>query len=702
MFAITIRERSGQVYTFHFDKPEVLIGRVKGNDVILPKQNISKRHTLVKAEGKRFIVEDVGSTNGTYVNGHRIATAVEVGADDKVYIGDFVMNFTDLSDMAGAAPPDVPVGLDAAPPLEEFPPLDARAIHEQAAVPAGVPQPPMEPAQSIRATQHMQGPVNPPEIHEPPPRGHLDSGFGDGLLSDLPAVEPLDMPNELVQIQGESQEPDYFERLTGPVDAMAQAAQMRQGVAAPALFGSALANIPGLAGAIKQPSTGPKQMESAPKPAVVPIQFGVAAHDFAQTAGGSQPQPAPALLAPVPAKSGVNSAADPAVPPPVEPAPTAHHEQLSLLFRNAMRDLRPALPSDASQMSDSDWAEMEDRVTAFVDQCCAAGEIPGDADIARLRLELIYELAGLGPLEVMLDDGEIEAIEVNGPGQVYVVRSGRRQAAVERFSCQQALALAVDRLVRATGQTGRTGAFLEGTLVDGTSVFVVWPPLCPAGPAVLLRKPRVEAPDLEQLVARGTVTAQAAETLAELVARNRSIALVGPPNAGKRTVLNALSNLIQPEARLVVLEDGQRMRLRHEHVVRVDAACFSDGAGTSPLRVVQRLRPDWLLVGDAAAIGPDELFAVQADGLPPWLAVFSADNGPDFLERAKHSLLLRYPGLPESVAEARSLRGLDAVAVFIPDGASSWVLAEVFEVARHRTGGRTLVDLSPESVRASR
>lgn len=673
MFAITIRERSGQVYTFHFDKPEVLIGRVKGNDVILPKQNISKRHTLVKAEGKRFVVEDLGSTNGTYVNGHRIATAVEVGADDKVYIGDFVMNFTDLNDMAGAAPPEVPQGLDGGFGGADF----AAASGLSAAAPA-------ESAQSIRATQHMPGP-----IAVPPPSGEVEAdllaGFGDGMLAELPAVEPLDMPNELVQLQGESQEPDYFERLTGPVDAMAQANLLRPG--------SALANIPGLAGAIKPPTTGPKPAEAGAKPAVP---------SFAPVAAEPS-RPAPAAAPQIPAAVPLPAAPAPleVAPAPAAPPPAGHHDQLAVLFRNAMRDLRPALPSDASQMSDSDWAEMEDRVTTFVDQCAAAGEIPAEADVARLRLELIYELAGLGPLEPMLDDAEIEAIEVNGPTQVYVVRRGKREAAEERFSCQQALALAVDRLVRATGQTGRSGASLEGTLVDGTSVFVVWPPLCPAGPAVLLRKPRAEAPDLEQLVGRGTVTPQVAETLAELVARNRSIALVGPPRAGKRTVLNALSNLIHGDARLVVLEDGQRLRLHHQHVVRVDAASFGEGNALSPLRVVQRLRPDWLLIGDAAAVGPDELFAVQAEGLPPWIAVFTAHDGPDFLERAKHALLMRYPGLPEPVAEARALRGLDAVAVFVPDGAGSWVLGEVFEVARHRTGGRTLVDLSPEAVRAA-
>jgi pilus assembly protein CpaF len=697
MFAITIRERSGQVYTFHFDKPEVLIGRVKGNDVILPKQNISKRHTLVKAEGKRFVVEDLGSTNGTYVNGHRIATAVEVGADDKVYIGDFVMNFTDLNDMSSSAPPEVPPGLELGAGFSDADLPEISGIAASA---------PAESAQSIRATQHMQGP-----IAVPPPTNLADmdlgEGFGDGLMSDLPAVEPLDMPNELVQLQGESQEPDYFERLTGPVDAMAQANMFRPG--------SALANIPGLAGAIKAPTTGPQAAAAPPKAPVALPNFAPAPAEAARAAAFTSGQMAADGHAPAPhgsfgAAAAAAHAPAPAAPParvpelpelPSAPPPEGHHDQLAVLFRNAMRDLRPALPSDASQMSDSDWAEMEDRVTAFVDQCAVAGEIPPEADVARLRLELIYELAGLGPLELMLDDAEIEAIEVNGPAQVYVVRRGKREAATERFSCQQALALAVDRLVRATGQTGRSGTSLEGTLVDGTSVFVVWPPLCPAGPAVLLRKPRTDAPDLEQLVGRGTVTPQVAETLAELVARNRSIAVVGPPRAGKRTVLNALTNLIQPDARLVVLEDGQRLRLHHDHVVRVDAASFNDGAHSSPLRVVQRLRPDWLLIGDSAAVGPDELFAVQAEGLPPWIAVFSANDGPDFLERAKHSLLMRYPGLPESVAEARALRGLDAVAVFGPDGAGGWVLGEVFEVARHRTGGRTLVDLSPEAVRAA-
>ena len=115
MFSVTIRERSGQVYTFHFDKPEILIGRVKGNDVILPKQNISKRHALIRSEGSTFVVEDFGSTNGTFVNGHRITDPVEIGSEDKVYLGDFVMQFFAIDAENRVEVAESPRALDAVP-----------------------------------------------------------------------------------------------------------------------------------------------------------------------------------------------------------------------------------------------------------------------------------------------------------------------------------------------------------------------------------------------------------------------------------------------------------------------------------------------------------------------------------------------------------------------------------------------------------
>ncbi|MCA9602541.1 MAG: FHA domain-containing protein, partial [Myxococcales bacterium] len=68
MFTVTINEKGGATRQINFDKPEVTVGRVQGNDIILPKGNVSKRHARVVLKDGRFIVVDLKSTNGTYVN----------------------------------------------------------------------------------------------------------------------------------------------------------------------------------------------------------------------------------------------------------------------------------------------------------------------------------------------------------------------------------------------------------------------------------------------------------------------------------------------------------------------------------------------------------------------------------------------------------------------------------------------------------
>lgn len=691
MFAITIRERSGQVYTFHFDKPEVLIGRVKGNDVILPKQNISKRHTLVRTHGKRFIIEDLGSTNGTYVNGHRINTAVEIGTDDKVYLGDFVMNFTDLSDVAGmgAEPPAVPDIPDVPGAQSAESGMNARSTQHMANSPAS-PQP-----------EHVPAPTVPPVA---PPR--------DPLVSEMPPVEPLDMPSELMeQAPLTDDEVDYLDRLTGPVDAMHGAVGSASGSPSGA---SALASIPGLAGALKAPARpqsadfdadggarthfdgAPAGMDAAmgvgrdaPRPVSADFDAdGGAKTEFEQVRGMMPPAPEMPRPAPNPRPASAPHRLD-----TVDDRSEGYHDRLGGMFRMAMEELRSSLPTDTGQMSDTDWADLEDRVTAFVERAAQEGQVQAGDDIQRICRDLIYELTGFGPLEPMLDDATIETIEVNAYNLLYVIRDGRRETSAERFSCQQALALAVDRLVRATGHNARSGAHLEGTLIDGTSLYVLWPPACPTGPAVVLRKPRSDAPELELLVARGTVHAHAAEVLARLLGQRRSVAIVGPAGVGKRTVLNALGLMLDPSMRVAVVEDGQRLRLRADQVIRVDASVFGEGS-PSPLHVVQRLRPDVVLMGDASGLDLDELFSVGSDGLPPWLGVFSARSADDFVERATHALLMRCPGLSEAVAKARVLRSLDAVAVFVADAAGSFVLSEVHEVTRVK-GKASLNELVP-------
>jgi pilus assembly protein CpaF len=108
-FSIVIHEKGGSERREVFDSAEISVGRVQGNHIVLPKGNVSKRHARLLYRDGRFIVTDLNSTNGTYVNRRRIAQATIVREGDRIYVGDFVLRVEPASDSS-----ELPAGSDDA------------------------------------------------------------------------------------------------------------------------------------------------------------------------------------------------------------------------------------------------------------------------------------------------------------------------------------------------------------------------------------------------------------------------------------------------------------------------------------------------------------------------------------------------------------------------------------------------------------
>jgi len=90
-----------------FSESEVTVGRVPGNDVVLPKGNVSKRHSRIVLKDNRFIVVDLKSTNGTYVNGRKITSPLVVKEGDKIYVGDYVLTLEGAPALDALRPPSL-------------------------------------------------------------------------------------------------------------------------------------------------------------------------------------------------------------------------------------------------------------------------------------------------------------------------------------------------------------------------------------------------------------------------------------------------------------------------------------------------------------------------------------------------------------------------------------------------------------------
>src|ERR1700733_8683974 len=120
MFSVIVSEKGGAERREEYDRSEINVGRVQGNDLMLPKGNVSKRHARLLHRDGRVIVTDLKSTNGTYVNGRKIAQATIVREGDKIYIGDFALR---IEAGAGAAP--MPGAEDSSSAIRQaYPPQD--------------------------------------------------------------------------------------------------------------------------------------------------------------------------------------------------------------------------------------------------------------------------------------------------------------------------------------------------------------------------------------------------------------------------------------------------------------------------------------------------------------------------------------------------------------------------------------------------
>ena len=104
MVTLLLTEKGGDSKQLTFDKDEVTLGRVQGNDIVLPKGNVSKRHCRILAHNGRYSVEDLKSTNGTYINGRKIAETTLVSGADKIYVGDYIVKVEGAIEVAHHAP----------------------------------------------------------------------------------------------------------------------------------------------------------------------------------------------------------------------------------------------------------------------------------------------------------------------------------------------------------------------------------------------------------------------------------------------------------------------------------------------------------------------------------------------------------------------------------------------------------------------
>ena len=277
------------------------------------------------------------------------------------------------------------------------------------------------------------------------------------------------------------------------------------------------------------------------------------------------------------------------------------------------------------------------------------------------------EATGLGPLEELLQDPEVEEVMVNGNERVYVERAGRIEEVPVSFADDDQLRNTIERILAPLGRrVDELSPMADARLPDGSRVNVVIPPLAVDGPAVSIRRFSIERPGPEDLIAMGTLTDDQAETLRLAIADHRSVLISGGTGSGKTTLLNALAKFIDPAERIVTIEDAAELNLGQPHVVRLESRPPSiEGRGEVTirdlLRNALRMRPDRILIGEVR--GPEALDLLTAlnTGHDGALSTVHASSAEDALGRLEVLTLMAGIGLPLDVIGRQLRRGIDLV-----------------------------------------
>ena len=301
-----------------------------------------------------------------------------------------------------------------------------------------------------------------------------------------------------------------------------------------------------------------------------------------------------------------------------------------------------------------------------------------------LVASMIDELSGLGPIQPLVDDDDVNDILVNGRDRVYVERKGKLELTDVRFNDDRHVQRIIQRIIAPLGRRiDESCPMVDARLHDGSRVNAVIPPVALDGPSLSIRKFRKDPLRAGDLLAYGTFDDVMQKVLVAAVQARCNVIVSGGTGAGKTTLLNVLSQHIPEGERLVTIEDAAELSLGHPHVVRLETRPPNlEGTGEVAARDLVknalRMRPSRIIVGEVRGDEVIDMLQAMNTGHEGSMTTIHANSARDAITRIE--MLVGMGGFKGSDA---TLRHNIASAIDL-----------VIQVSRLATGKRKVVSIT--------
>lgn len=302
-----------------------------------------------------------------------------------------------------------------------------------------------------------------------------------------------------------------------------------------------------------------------------------------------------------------------------------------------------------SQLSDE---ELQLKIEELVQQQLGRRYIPLDQKVAIVK-QVYSSIRGFGVLDTIMSDDSITEVMINGPENIFVEQKGRVHKLDTVFESESRLEDIIQRIVGLAGrEVNQANPIVDTRLPDGSRVNVVLPPISLVGPVVTIRKFSKTPMTIEKLIEYGSLTQEIADYLKLLVEARYNIFVSGGTGSGKTTFLNALSNYIPKEERIITIEDSAELQIENvPNLVSLETRnANTAGAGVVTIRDLikssLRMRPERIIVGEVRGAEALDMLQAMNTGHDGSLSTGHANSTRDMLSRLETMVLQGASGLP--------------------------------------------------------
>ncbi|BBL69973.1 CpaF family protein [Methylogaea oryzae] len=285
----------------------------------------------------------------------------------------------------------------------------------------------------------------------------------------------------------------------------------------------------------------------------------------------------------------------------------------------------------------------------------------------RVVKSILDEILGLGPIEPLLHEPTVSDILVNGSKSVYVERFGKLEATPIHFRNDAHLLKIIDRIVSGVGRRiDESSPMVDARLKDGSRVNAIIQPLALDGPVLSIRRFSVDRMEMKDLVALHTLDQSMSDVLKAVVRSRLNVLISGGTGSGKTTMLNALSNFIPREERIVTIEDSAELQMQQEHVVRLETRPPNiEGRGEVTQRDLVRnslrMRPDRIVVGEVRGEEAFDMLQAMNTGHDGSLTTVHANSARDALARIENMVSMSGFELPVKAVRTQIASAINVI-----------------------------------------